>query len=863
MFRVSRSIPRDGNSRGNAHHRPRALVLWLTGIIMLAVVGAQTFVLTDAGRSDREGAKDNLLWTLSQVIVEVQYAETQVLEAFSEGQPISAQRQAKIKSASDIALSRTQVAISAFRSFYGPDTPAPGLMSIQSSLTETIGILEAKPMLDPRALAELQSRFKDLVRVSYAEVTGYLHGLLSYEQQQREERVRLLGYAMLGVWFLAGLLLLAVFQGIRANRLFVDEARKTELAALRLQRAFDASPYSVCMLDYELNVISHNNRCDRFAPFDSGEGDQVQNLLQYLGPDDRAMVTAAVHKDLEEGQRTASPALSFQTDITGHSGASIPVEVILARLTGSGRDAEFVAFIRDRSADVAAERDLRSARDRAVADAGIKERFLTLIGHELRTPLQGVLAAVELLDPQDGVDRGEFLRISARQCAQSALAQIDNVLLHARSGRLNEAEEPFSPKEIVESIVQEFAALAAENENDLVLQVEAAEPGIQILGPATSFNLAVRNLLGNAIKYTKKGTVTARLVLTVAGPDVDVAFSVADTGAGIAEDQMPTLFDEYMRVGGAGEHKPSGFGLGLPIAKASVERLGGRIHVQSTVGKGSVFDFSFRAPAQTPSAAAVPDVAPETTGMSAAQSKRVLLVEDNPVNQTLLLAMLHRLGHAGVAASTGEQALELAKERVFDHIFMDLGLPGIDGIATARELRQSGLNTSCPITILTARDPGEVVFQAGQVGIREIIRKPVDMERLRLALDGQTDRRDVESGRPILSPDFGRTIDLVGRPVMQELVVAALNESSGAIVALREWQVGGAPTDGIIQIVHKAVGSAGMIGALLLSEGWQDVETTLRLQGTVSAGTVERMQAVLLATRREVEAALIDKAPCP
>lgn len=98
---------------------------------------------------------------------------------------------------------------------------------------------------------------------------------------------------------------------------------------------------------------------------------------------------------------------------------------------------------------------------------------------------------------------------------------------------------------------------------------------------------------------------------------------------------------------------------------------------------------------------------------------------------------------------------------------------------------------------------------------------------------------------------------------MQELVVAALNESSGAIVALREWQVGGAPTDGIIQIVHKAVGSAGMIGALLLSEGWQDVETTLRLRGTVSAGTVERMQAVLLATRREVEAALIDKATCP
>ena len=855
-----------GGAEGNPQ-RPRSLVLWLTGVIMLAVVAAQTFVFVDTGRADREGVKDNLLWILSQVIVEVQFAEAQVLGALATDEPITRYQQNQIRISADIALSRIQIALAAYRTFYGPESVAPGLVSIQSALEETIGIIEADPDLAPASLLALQERFKELVRVSYAEVTGHLHRLLSYEQQSREERVRLIGYAMIGVWVLAALLLLAVFQGLRANRLFADEERKTALAALRLQRAFDASPYAVYVLDHQLNVISRNSRSDIFHRCADCDGDRVPNLIEYFGPgDDRAMVSAAVQSEVQgpgQGQALdASPALAFRTDMAAQSGASIPVEVILARLSGRGRDAEFVAFIRDRSADVAAERDLRSARDRAVADAGIKERFLALIGHELRTPLQGVLAAVELFDPEDSTDQREFLRMSAKQCAQSALAQIDNVLLHARSGRLNEAEEPFSPTDIIESIVQEFSALAAENENDLTLQIEPDGADILVLGSATSFNLAVRNLVANAIKYTRNGAVSARLSFTVLGPDVEVAFSVADTGIGIAEDQLPRLFDEYMRVGGEGEQHPSGFGLGLPIAKASVERLGGRIHVESTPGRGSLFAFSFRAPIQAPTAAPAPEVVPDAKRPVSTIGKRILLVEDNVVNQALLLAMLERLGHTGVAALSGEEALALARDQVFDHVFMDLGLPGMDGLAAAKEVKQSGRNRSCPITILTARDPGEVEYQARQVGITEIIRKPVDMERLRQVLDRQSSKEGpLLAAAPLLSPDFDRTVQLVGRPAMRELAAAALDESSTALDALRAWLDSDAPPDGIIRTVHKAVGSAGVIGAARLAQEWQDVEAALRAGAEIPAATVERILCSLIETRHAFTDTLMEAAP--
>jgi len=848
---------RDTASGKRVDQRSRALLLWITGIIMLAVVGAQTFVLIDSGRADREGAKDNLVWILSQVIVEVQFAESQVLAAFAEGQPTLPQRIEKIRTSTEIALSRMQVAMSSYRSFYESDTHLPELISVRQILNEIADIVEGNPTLETWVLKEIQHKYQLAVRRSYDEVTARLYGLLGFEKQRREERSRLIRYAMIGVWLSASLLLVAVFQGLRANRLFADEAEKAELAAIRLQRAFDASPYSVCLLDYRLNVISHNNKCETFARLSEEADGGVQNLADYLLPNDRTMIEKAVQIELERcaahGQTESAPALSFQIDMVGVSGAPIPVEFILARLAGQGINAEFVVYIRDRSADVAAERDLRTARDRAIADASIKERFLTLIGHELRTPLQGVLAAVELIDAEDSAVRSEFLRSSAKQCAQSALAQIDNVLLHARSGRLNEAEEPFSPKDVVESIVQEFAALAAEHQNDLVLNVEAEQPDILVLGPATSFNLAVRNLLSNAIKYTEHGKVTARLSMNVVELEVDVVFSVADTGLGISEDHLPELFDEYMRISQKDEVAPTGFGLGLPIAKASVERLGGQIHVKSAVGQGSLFEFSFRAPARERPSAVLPDPGTDPGDTPPNASKRVLLVEDDLVNQTLLLAMLHRLGHSAVAASDGEQALALSQEQTFDHILMDLGLPGMDGIATAKALLQTDLNRFCPITILTARDPGEVQFQARQAGIIQVIRKPVDMERLRLVLTEQPDTTAIDHGGPLLAPDFEKTIDLVGRAAMQALVAAAMAENSDAITALREWDGSGTQADGIIRIVHKAVGSAGVVGLSRLSLAWQDVETHLRNRGTIPKGAVESIDKIFSATRREIE----------
>lgn len=835
--------------------RVTTLVVLLAGILALALVGVQTLAMTEGSRAERERTADNLIWNLSQVVVETQNAHNQFLRVLAHEMQPRPESIVGLKSAAEIALGRISVAIITYRNYGQEDSELPGLLQLQEKLEQIVQELERNSKLSRLELSLMTAQINEIVRLSLTVSTGMLHDVMTTSQAERLARIETFRHAMWAYWALVVLLLAALWQTQRATRLYVDEARKTNLAARRLQNAFYASPDAVCVLDRNLKVVSHNHRFQRYAADEDGHGIRTIGLCELLDEKDRQRV--ATHLDrlspqTFEGGHSAQPELRVRARIQAASGEPIPVEIVMARMSSETGDEEYVAFIHDRTADVIAEQDLRAARDQAIQDAGIKERFLHLIGHELRTPLQGIFAAVELLDESAWPKDTRHLRQAARTCAHSALSQIDSLLSMTRNGRLNDEPNEFSPTDLVNRIVADHAALAVENGNRVEIVVNGSDKACRIIGSEISLDLALRNLLSNANKYTRNGRIFVELTVKVDDLFADIDVSVTDTGIGIPNADLPRLFEEFARGKPGNMGAPTGFGLGLAIAQASVDRLGGLIRAQSELGRGSRFEISFRA-ALAPRHDNSASEGPVKTEGDVHRSHKILLVEDDLVNRSLLAAMINRLGHEVVTARDGEQALEVALQRRFDLVLMDHGLPGIDGLKTAHRMRAGGANQTTPIMLLTARDPAELEADLALVNGGGVLRKPIDMDRLSAAILHAAVASALEEPEDPLAS----AIDLIGMDATRELAAAVISDSNAALSAINHEDSRPADLSLAIRLSHRAAGSAGVLGAPELSQAWLKIERRLREGDEVTIGMLNDIRSALRAIKSELHDAML------
>ncbi|MGE4552187.1 MAG: ATP-binding protein [Desulfovibrionaceae bacterium] len=384
------------------------------------------------------------------------------------------------------------------------------------------------------------------------------------------------------------------------------------------------------------------------------------------------------------------------------------------------------------------EQERQRAADRAEAANQAKSAFLATMSHEIRNPLSGMLAMIQLA--LEGLPDNE-----ARDCLTAAMASGRSLLgvlgevldlSKVEAGRLELNEEDFAPRELVRSVLASFTAQAREKGLALHDQVAPAVPD-RLRGDPGRLRQMLANLVGNALKFTERGGVDLSMTRLSGRPDeVRLLVCVQDTGVGIPEADQPKVFERFGQADGP--RRQLGTGLGLDITRRLVNLMGGEITLHSEPGEGTLVCFSIRlAPAATPAAGPAPaegDSAPAPTA-------RVLVAEDNRVNQIAVRRFLERRGHQVVCVEDGQQAVDRVQQERFDVVLMDIQMPVLDGEEATRRIRDLPPPAgTVPIVALTAHAMKGDRDRFLALGMDDYLDKPVDLARLNVLVSAYAAR---------------------------------------------------------------------------------------------------------------------------
>jgi PAS domain S-box-containing protein len=396
-------------------------------------------------------------------------------------------------------------------------------------------------------------------------------------------------------------------------------------------------------------------------------------------------------------------------------------------------------IVRDVTEQKAMERKLREARNDAEAAAAVKSEFLANMSHELRTPLTSVLGFARLVDeePDLAPDARRFIgRVLSG--GKALLATINDILDFSKleAGQLELKLEAAAPDEIIDEVLDLFSLEAGAKGVALRAEGLARLPSDLMIDPGR-LRQVLLNLIGNAVKFTERGAITVSAAYDDAAHRLHL--SVADTGPGIASEDVDLLFRRFSQVDAGLTRKHGGTGLGLAICKGLVEAMDGQIGVISVPGQGACFSFDIAAP---PAVGLEIQAAQDAAVSLLPPGCKVLVVDDNPANRELVHAILTATGAEVTQAADGEEGVAAATARPFDAILMDLRMPRLDGAHAAQRIRdEDGPNALTPIIAFSAdARPGDPdgVFDGA-------VSKPMTaaslVEALSVAVTGSTARR--------------------------------------------------------------------------------------------------------------------------
>ncbi|RJO66474.1 MAG: PAS domain S-box protein [Myxococcales bacterium] len=658
-----------------------------------------------------------------------------------------------------------------------------------------------------------------------------------------------------------------------------------------LTSALEAAANGVVITDRESNILWVNNAFTKLTGFSKEET---------IGQNPRILKSGR-HED------------AYYKDMltTIHAGKVWWGEVINKRKDGQfyiqdttvtpvlGPDREvthFIAVAQDVTLRKEVEEELRQAKQAAESAARSKAEFLANMSHEIRTPLNGIVGMLNLLEDSDLTHRqNEFVEL-AKVSSESLMMVINDILDFSKieAGKLELEAKPFDMEQEISRLLTLFSGKAADKGIELICRFRPGAPR-RVIGDALRLRQVFFNLVGNAIKFTAKGRVLVDVRGGVAPGDDRAEFTVrvSDTGIGMPQEMLPTIFDHFTQVDASTTRKFGGTGLGLAITKQLIELMGGQIAASSKLDSGSTFEFTISLPiaqvvpllqegdselvggrpnggrtslrdsadgaiAEIPNASAV-----ATEGM------RVLLAEDHWINQKAAKTLLEALGCRVTVAGNGQAAVEAASRERYDVILMDVQMPEMDGYAATSAIRALQLEAArTPIIAMTANALQGDRERCLQAGMNDYLAKPFRKEELMRMLALWSNRGLTAISPPAVNEDVAPSggvsesvlalQEIMNRydnntAFIRDLVTSLCVDAPQRYAELRRaYEANDFAT--IDQIAHKLKGGASFVGARRL----RDVAENLMQ----AAGQADGKALRSLLDRLREEITLLEEAAC-
>ncbi|MDH3493968.1 MAG: ATP-binding protein [Acidobacteriota bacterium] len=485
-----------------------------------------------------------------------------------------------------------------------------------------------------------------------------------------------------------------------------------------LATILDSLGAGICRIDNEGRIIYVNSSAAEMLgrKKDAIVGMRYPEIFFGAGISESDPVCAPIQFAMEENEVTQVNT----EDLVRPDGSRFLVELVSVPICEDGETQGAVLSFSDISDRREIEAAFSDARERALEAARSKAEFLANMSHEVRTPLTGIIGTVELLSKtQLDPDQRDYLRMLTT--STEFLHEIVNEILDyskIEAGKFQLRSEAFSPEELGGRCVDPFRSLAANRNIGIDCETDPMVPGI-VRGDPKGIQQVLNNLLSNALKFTDQGSV--KLKITPGASEDTIRFSVTDTGIGISETNLEKVFSPFSQADSTDTRRHEGTGLGLAISEKIVRLMGGKLSIESEVGKGTKIWF------EIPLAGSESDAQPEFSRSALVFPKghppAVLVVEDNPISLRVMKEMLSHLGIESDSAESGAGAVEACRKRPYDLVFMDCQMPDMDGFETAKRIKDEKLGSPAIIAFSAAVPAGEAGLKRDH-GMDGLLRKP-------------------------------------------------------------------------------------------------------------------------------------------